>query len=220
MSLTQTERVFGSVHETAINDFLSAFFTARPRYLHYSSSTSLLPPGTPFIAVPSIAFPGVPTGGIDYAVSFELPTVDINPDSSGGASPLPPGAQQFTVKTKVTLTVGCFQRRGLGRRENNFVLTPITAELDVFGRGGLVLAGIGTGAGTVGFVVQEVELVDVTPDPLESVLECLIRTMLQGALSNLQIPIETLLLGAIPFPMTLVRGPLAEVDAASVFANL
>ena len=32
MSLTQAENVFAGIHEDGINDFLRAFFTARPRY--------------------------------------------------------------------------------------------------------------------------------------------------------------------------------------------
>lgn len=225
MSLTQAQFVFGSVHETGINDLLNAFFTTRPRYLNYGSSPLLFPPGTPFISVPPISFPGIPAG-IDFGVSFKIPTVDINPDSSGGTSPLPPGPGQFTVSTTVTLVIGCIRRREprleVLERQGSFAYSPLSATLDVFARGGLIVTGLGTtGAGVViSFQVDDVELVDVKPDPLESVLECLIRMMLQAVLSNVQIPIESMLIGAIPFPMALIRGPLAETDQAKVYANL
>jgi len=37
MSLTETEAAFASIHETALTDLLTAFFTDRPRYLVYGS---------------------------------------------------------------------------------------------------------------------------------------------------------------------------------------
>ena len=169
MSLTQAERVFGSIHETALNDLVVAFFTARPRYLSYSSAPGLLPPGTPFVSMPPIAFPGLP-GGIHFAVRFETPSLDITPDSSGGGSPLPPGPSQITIKTRVTLIVSCSRQNGpFGRSGHPVLTTPLAADLEVFALGRLVVTGIGSGAGTIGFEVQEVELVDITPDPLESV---------------------------------------------------
>lgn len=221
MSLTQTELLFGSINETAINDLLNAFFTARPRYLHYATSAALLPPGTAFITVPPIAFPGIATG-IQYGVSFSLPTLDINPDSSGGADPIPPGASQFTIHTKMTLTVVCVERRpNIDIRTHvPFSFVPINTDLDVFARGHLILMGIGSGAGTIGFQIDDVELVDVKPDSLESVLECLAKMLIQAVLSNIQVPVENMLLGTIPFPIHVIRGPLAETDQAKVFANL
>jgi len=219
MSLTEAQLVFGGVHETGINDLLHAFFDARPRYLNHGSSPLLFPPGTPFISVSPIAFPGIP-GGIDYGVRFTTPTVDINPDTSGGISPLPPGPGQFTINTTVELVIGCLRGRQPPGEDQRGSFIPLSATLGVFARGRLIATGIGGGAGTIGFQVDDVELVDVKPDPLESVLECLIRMMLQAVLSNVQIPIEAMLIGAIPFPMALIRGPLAETDQVKVYANV
>jgi hypothetical protein len=218
VSLTEAEFVFGSVHETGLNDLLNAFFTTQPRYLNHGSSPLLFPPGTPFISIPPISFPGIPAG-INFGVSFEIPAVDITPDTSGG--PLPPGPGQFTVSTTVTLVIGCIRRfRDPAEEEQQGSFIPLRARLGVFARGRLIVTGLGTGAGAVSFQVDDVELVDVQPDPLESVLECLIRMMLQAVLSNVQIPIESLLIGAIPFLLALIRGPLAEADQAKIYVNV
>jgi len=216
MSLTEAQSVFGSVHETALNDLLKAFFSARPRFLNYGSS-SLFPPGTPLIPIPPIPFPGIPAG-IAIGIHFAIPTIDIHPDNSGGRSPLTPNPGQFIIHTTVTLLIGCF-RYYAGPKDRG-AIAPLSTQLDVFASGSLYSTNIGTGAGVIGFLIDKIELVDVKPDSLESLLECMIRMMLQGVLSNIQIPIESMMLGAIPFPMVLARGPLAETDMLKVFANV
>lgn len=206
MSLTEAEHVFAAADENGANDLITAFFTARPQYLTYASPG--LAPATPFTGVPVIAFPGVP-GGIEYRVSFAIPRLDIDPDNSGGTSPLPVGPGQLNVSTKVTITVGCrdFQS-GNSDQRGHFV--PISTTLGLWGRGKFVASG-----GMVRFNLDQVELVDVLPDSLETVLECMIRMMLQAALSNFQLPLNTLTLGSVSLLLT--RGPELETNQVKVY---
>src|SRR4030095_3027189 len=107
VSLTETENLFAGAHETGVNDLLEAYFKARPHLLRYRSSAALYSSDPPALwtPMPPIAFPGVP-GGIDYAVQFHRPIVDLHPDSSGGGlpaqlAPLNPG--ELSVRTRVRL---------------------------------------------------------------------------------------------------------------------
>ncbi len=214
MSLTEVQTLFGAVHENGINDFLTAFFTARPRYLAYGS-TGFVPVTTvAATSVPAIAFPGIP-GGIQFGVVFTIPTVDLHPATGGGSAPLPPGLGQFTLKTTVTLALLCGQG---SEQQQGTVFVPrgsaLIATLDVLARGTIISVG-----GSVGLQVTDVELVDITPDALESLMECLIRMLLQAVLSNIRIPLNALVAGAVPL-VSLVRGPDIATDQVKLWGNI
>src|SRR5438105_4353730 len=107
MSLTLNHHVFAGVEESGINTFLKALFTARPHYLNYGSS-SFVPTSTVNATNMSpILFPGVP-GGVQYAVSFSIPFIDLYPTDTGSISPIPPKPNQFGLHTRVRITLGCF----------------------------------------------------------------------------------------------------------------
>lgn len=177
MSLTESEEVHAGLHESGVNDLLTAVLTARPRLLNYRSSP--LVPGPPVAAtawttMAAIPFPGVP-GGIDWGVQFDIPKVDFHPDSSGGLPPpLVLGANRFSLRTIVTLTllsagpaVVCMTRTTRRKRSLRFgsslnwsesvTLTPCTS-------GPLEAA-------KITFGIDAVEIVDIAPDRLESLLE-------------------------------------------------
>ena len=214
MSLTQAETVFGSVHEQGLNDLLRAFFTARPRHLNY---------GTPFFvpvttaAATSITPPVIPgVGSPQFAILFTIPTVDIHPDSSGGASALIPGPGQFVVQTTVTLALLC------GGIPTTTGTAPIPgellqAQLTVFALCHPVVVNSAPGTGQIGVAVDQVEIVDIQPGGLESILECLILMVLQGALGAMRLPFNTITAGA--FGLILLAGPLAEEDQVKVRGN-
>ena len=222
MSLTQAEHVFAGAHEAGINDLLRAFFTARGHYLNYGTSSFVPTTNASRTNISPIPFPGVP-GGIEYAISFSIPKLDCFPDSSGGASPLPIVRGQFTLHTRARLTVGCAQwsvddRDHNQDRKPRVVLTPISTALDVWARCQPTVTYYGPGIGEIGIQVDAVEIVDITPDTLESVLECVIRMMLQGALSGVKLPFKPLTMGA--FSLILLRGPVVEDDQIKLYGDV
>ena len=102
MSLTQAEHIFGGVHETGINDLLRAFFTARPRHLRYGTPLFVLATTVAETSVAAINFFGL---NIQFEITCSpIPTVDITPGGAGGPA-LPPGVNEFTVRTTLDFTV-------------------------------------------------------------------------------------------------------------------
>jgi hypothetical protein len=222
VSLTQAEHVFAGAHEAGINDLLRAFFTARGHYLNYGTSSFVAATTASATNIAPIPFPGVP-GGIEYAISFSIPKLDCFPDSSGGASPLPIVRGQFTLHTRVRLTVGCAQWSVDDRdynqdRKPRVTRTPISTVLDIWARCQPTVTYYGPGIGEIGIQVDAVEIVDIKPDSLESVLECVIRMMLQGALSGVKLPFKPLTMGA--FSLILLRGPLVEDDQIKLYGDV
>jgi hypothetical protein len=221
MSLTLAERVFASIHESALNDLLTAFFKARPRYLRYGSPAFVSATNVTATQMASIAFPGLP-GGIDWAVRFTPPRIDLfkQSDSLPTQLTLPPGG--FSLRTDVELCVNCVRRRddrkpGQHGKPNNPDKPDdkdkgevTCTRLQVFAIGHMDNWVDGSGNGEIRFRVDAVELVDITPDSLESVLECLIRMLLDAALSQVHLPLRALRAGA--FQLIVTQGPLIEDD--------
>lgn len=199
MSLTQSEHLFAGIHEAGVNDLFRAFFTARPRYLLYG--TAAFVPATTINAtnVPTISFFGQT---IHYQITVGLPIVDIVP---GGTSALTPGPGEFIIKTRVT---GTFLF-------GNITLPPVT--LEVLGLCEPKVVSSTPGTGTIGINLKRVEIVDITPDPLETLIEQFALLILQGVLQNLQIPFNTFTAGA--FGLILLDGPRAETDQFKVRGN-
>src|SRR6266404_6190879 len=102
MSLTGSDEFFASVHESGMNDFVHAFFTARPHYLHYGSPMFVPTSTASETRMDPINFPGVP-GGIQWAVDFTIPIIDLFDDDSGGAMPpqITLNVEQLTIRTSV-----------------------------------------------------------------------------------------------------------------------
>jgi hypothetical protein len=213
VSLTQMNHVFAAVDEKGINTFLKALFTARPHYLNYGSSTFVPVNTVAATNMPPIPFPGVP-GGIQYAVGFAIPVLDLFPPDPT-PSPLPPGPNQFNIHTKVTLTLGCFtwsagDKRGTGK--------PLRTTLNLWARGQLISRYFGPGTGDISLEVDDVRMPDIKPESLENVLDCLIRMMLQAALQNVHLPFHALSAGA--FQLILQRGPEISDDQVKVWGDV
>jgi len=224
VSLTQAEHLFAGINESGVNDFLTAFFRARPHYLNYRTTPAVGP--TPAAAsawttIPPISFPGVPAG-LHRAIQFSTPIIDFDPDSSGGLPPpLTLGSGEFSLRTKVRLGVLCGVKRDGGQNPDGKPVpsgTLLQASLDLWAVGAASGTITGPGTGFVTFEVSQVELVDVTPDPLESVLECLILSMLQGLLSNVQLPFSAVTVDM--FTLNLTRGPETETDEAKLYGDV
>jgi hypothetical protein len=215
VSFTQSDHVFAGVHEHGINTFVVAFFTARPRYLTYATPSLAPPAPAQFISVSAIPFPGIP-GGIQYRARFDVPWVDLFPPDSS-TEPLPPGAGELSVRTKVTLTVGCYQYVGKGN-DRGGQMTPISTTLEVWARGKPQAIYYGPGNGVVNIVLEDVKILDVKPASLDAVLECVLRMVLQAVLNNLHLPFHALTAGA--FQLILTRGPLIEDDQLKMWGTV
>jgi hypothetical protein len=215
MSLTLADTVMAAVHENGVNDFMAAFFRARPRHLVYGTP-EFVPVTT--VNATSISPMIVPTpfgsGTIDLLIVFAPPTLDFNPDSSGGTSPLPPGPGQLAVRTTVELTVAC--RPGVGRHEAE--VEPLSASLNLFATGAPFDFGVGLYVTETIFNLDRLEIVDIAPDHLESVLECLMLMMLRAALRNFRLPFSAMSVGFFEF--VLKNGPLIENDQIKVFGDV
>ncbi|GAB2838020.1 hypothetical protein [Streptomyces daliensis] len=215
MSLTEAENVFAGVNEQGLNDFLTAFFTARPRWLNYrtSSAVAAVPASAnDWTALPVISFPGVP-GGIEYAVRFGIPRIEFHPQSLPLPPPLSLNAGQFALHTDVDLVLLC--RRPRNVNEEKPTSTPITARLGVSAVGRPVVRVTGPGTGTVSLSLIAVEIEDITPDTLESLVECLVLTLLRAVLDGVALPFDALSAGA--FSLNLLRGPESEDDQLKLY---
>src|SRR6266852_2760196 len=133
MSLTQNFHVCASVGESGINTLLKDLFTTRPHYLNYGSPAFVPTSTVNATIVSAIAFPGVPTG-IQFAVSFSIPTIDLFPPDAGSTSPIPPAQNQFGLHTKVRLLVGCYTWTDGDKRGQ---MKPLFVDLDVWALGSI-----------------------------------------------------------------------------------
>jgi hypothetical protein len=231
LSLTGPDHVFAGIHEDGANDLLRAFFGARPHYLRYGSPPFVTATSVSATLIAPIAFPGVP-GGIGWSVRFTVPVVDFHPDSSGGAMPpqLTLGPGNLSVRTRVQLCVQCGKRQkgdrdwpqGDGKKDpgrgGGWSFTPICTVLEAWAVANPVGRYFSPGVGDVGVHLDAVELVDVTPDTLESVLECVIRMMLDAVLESARLPFHGLTAGA--FSLILTRGPEIESDTLQLWGDV
>jgi hypothetical protein len=228
VSLTETDEVFASIHESALNDFIHAFFNARPRYRRYGS-----PAFAPVTTVNQTRMDAIPLPGggtVDWRVTFEIPEIDLFKKDM----PLPPQLTlqpgQFSLRTAVELCVICApgkgrphddkrgnrEGKGDGRRDDSREL--VCTKLGVFAIGHLESWHHSDGTGEVRLRLDALELVDITPDSLESVLECLIRMILDAALQEVKLPIKALRAGA--FQLIVTRGPDIADDRIKVFGDV
>jgi hypothetical protein len=230
MSLTQTETVFASVHEDALNDALTAFCTARPRYLSYGSPSFTPVTTAAETRMDAIAFPGVP-GGIQWRLRLSIPRIDLFKQSRALPPELSLGPGQFSVELDAELCIECRKiridpkppRPDKGGRDNpnqpprddNHPLSELTCfKLRLFAVGHLEHVLTSTGEDGIAFAVDAVEIVDIKPDELESFLECLMFLILQAVLAGIRLPLRALRAGA--FQLVPVAGPLIEDDQIKV----
>jgi hypothetical protein len=233
MSLTESEAVFASIHETALNDLLTAFFTDRPRYGVYGSPSFVPSTTVSETSMAAIPFPGVP-GGIQWRVRLGIPKVDLFKQTL----PLPPELSlnpgQFSARLDVELCLDCRRlkidprppRGGPNDRKNDreprdtrHPLEEVTCcKLKVFAVGHIEHVMAVTGEDAIALAVDAVEIVDIKPDELESVLECLLFMILQAVLAEVRLPLRALRAGA--FQLIPVVGPLIEDDRIKMRGNV
>jgi hypothetical protein len=220
VSLTEAEHLFAGVHETGANDLLRAFFTARPQHLNYRTSPAVGPvpaSAAAWTTIPAISFPGVP-GGIQLAIQFSIPTVDFDPDTLGVPPPLVFASGEFSIRTTVRLAVLCGSRRGDDPDQQGQTFVLQGAVLQVVGLGRVRVQTFGPGAGELSFELEAVEIVDIAPADLESLLECLILQLLRAVLSTVRLPFSGIPLAGV-FTLQLLRGPEVEDDQMKLYGD-
>ncbi len=233
MSLTEAQAVFASVHETALNDFLVAFFTDRPRYLVYGSPSFVPTTTVAETTMAAIAFPGVP-GGIQWRVRLGIPQVDLFKQTMSLPPELSLNPGQFGARLDVELCLDCRRLKIDPRpprdkpkepkddhqpKDDRHPLSEVTCcKLQVFAVGHLEHVVAVTGEDGIALAVDAVEIVDIKPDELESVLECLLFMILQAVLAEVRLPLRALRAGA--FQLIPVVGPLIEDDQIKMRGNV
>ncbi|HEY6344858.1 MAG TPA: hypothetical protein VIY49_25455 [Bryobacteraceae bacterium] len=217
MSLTQTHHVFVGVEESGINTFLHALFTARPHYLNYGSPFFVPTSTVTATSVSAIPFPGVP-GGIQFDVSFSVPTVNLYPPDPGSTSPIPPGPNQFGLHTSVTIVLGCMTWGQETNLRSTVSISPISATLDVWALGTPTSQYSGPGTGSIGLQVLDVRIPAIQPEKFEAIIDCLIRMLLNAVLANVQLPFHALSLGA--FTLILEAGPEIDNHEVEVWGSI
>ncbi|MEH6829461.1 MAG: hypothetical protein V7661_01360 [Sulfitobacter sp.] len=180
MSLTGSEGLFAAVHQDGINDVVRAYFTSRPRYLNVGSSFFV-----PSTTVNATRIDAIDIGaGIHFLIELEIPRLDLHPDTFGFA--LPPNQNQFSLEIKGKITLLCRKER---RDDTGKVPggQTITTELGICSQGHIERTG-----DFLRFVIDNVEIKDISPDSLESIMECIIGMVLNEALSDLLVPYEAI----------------------------
>jgi hypothetical protein len=227
VSLTQTENVFASIHESALNDVLTAFCTERPRYLVYGSPSFVPATTVAETAMPAIAFPGVP-GGIQWRVRLSIPRVDLFPKTFALPPQLSLSQGRFSAEIAVELCLDCRllridprppkPRHGKDEPSRDPKRPPTgqltCCQLEVFAVGHIQHVLAATGEDAIALAVDGVEIVDISPDEVEAVLECLLFMILQAVLAEIRLPLRALRAGA--FQLSLTVGPLIEDDQVKV----
>jgi hypothetical protein len=225
MSLTETEAVFASIHEDALNDLLTAFCTDRPRYLVYGSPSFVPATTVAETSMPAIAFPGVP-GGIQWRIRLTIPRIDLFKQTA----PLPPeltlAPGEFSASLGGELCLDCRRlkidpqppRTKPGERppdnrkpdERHPPEELTCCQLEVFAVGHIEHVMTSTGEDAIVLAVDAVEIVDIAPKEVEAVLECFLFMILQAVLAEIRLPLRALRVGA--FQLALTQGPLIEDD--------
>lgn len=228
MSLTQAEMVFAGVHENGLNDFLTAFFTDRPRHLVYGSPAFVPATSVAETSMAAIPFPGVP-GGIEWRIALSIPRVDLYKQTTALPPELSLQPGQFSAAIEAELCLDCRRlkidprppREGTKGRGDDKPTHPLReatcCKLKVFAIGHLEHVLAQNGEDAIAFAVDAVEIVDIAPAEVEAVLECLLFMILQAVLADVRLPLRSLRVGA--FNLAVTVGPLIEDDQIKARGN-
>ncbi|WP_298798330.1 hypothetical protein [uncultured Pseudonocardia sp.] len=167
----------------------------------------------------AIPFPGV-AGGIEWRVRLSRPVIDLHPQSVALPPELALAQGGLSIRLGVEICLDCRRLRIDPRppRPNDDDTKPAThplreatcCKLEVFAVGGLQRVAAAGGQDAITFRIDGVEIVDVAPEEVERLLECLLFMILQAVLATIRIPLTALRAGA--FALALTVGPAIEDD--------
>jgi hypothetical protein len=240
MSLTETSEVFVAVEESALNDLITAVCTTRPHLLHYGSPAFVPANSVSATQMAPIPFPGSPglQWSVELTIpQLDLFKQDLQlpPELSLG-----PGQFSLSTVVKLCVDCADRhdgkgddhqdhdhdhehdpkhdepQKDDRGRKpwpddrdDWGKARNAVCCKLGVFAVGHLVSTWV-NGQQAIGFALDSLEIVDVEPNALESVLECLLTMILRSVLATLSLPVTALELDA--FTLTPTQGPLIDVN--------
>jgi len=233
MSLSQAAGLFAGIHENAINDVLRAFARQRPRYFAYGSPGFVPATSVAETQMGAIPFPGV-AGGIEWRIRLGLPQIDLFKQTL----PLPPELTLqpggFSAQLGVELCLDCRQLKidpnpppdfnpdrpppDQRPNDNPHPVRELTcAKLRVFAVGHLERVLSVGGEEAIAFGIDRVEIVDIAPAEVETLLECFLFMILQAVFASIRLPLSALRIGA--FSLNITQGPLIEDDEIRVRGN-
>ena len=236
MSLTDSSEVFVAV---ALNDLITAVCGTRPHLLNYGSPAFVPANSVSATQMAPIPFPGSPGLQWSVRLStpvLDLFKQDqaLPPELSLGA-----GQFSLSTKVRLCVDCASRGRNEPGedprghdhpghdpedpkdpdhrddqqwpddRDDWGKARNPMCCTLDVFAVGHLVSTWA-AGQQAIDIALDAVEIVDIEPNALESVIECLLTMVLRSVLATLSLPVTALELGA--FTLTPTVGPLIDVN--------
>lgn len=220
MSLTGAHHAFVAAHEDGMNVIIEAFRIARPRLFSYGSSAlggGLAPAPTSLMS--DITIPGT---SVAFPIRIDFPFLKIDCFPANPGSGLPPeltplAVDEFSIEAIVELTVLCCRRvpdPDISTHEPQ-ECEELTAKLALWAIGSPTATPAGGGVTNLGLTVRAVEIVEIDPNELENILECLLKMILDQAV----LPRITFALDKITtdfFTLVLADGP--HVDEDRIFA--
>ena len=230
MSLTQAADVFASIHEDALNDLITAIATDRPRLLVYGSPAFVPVTTVSETRMDAIPFPGI-AGGIEWRVRFDTPHIDLFDQDDPLPSELTLNPERFSVRIGMELCLDCRRIKidprpkprddhddhDASDKDRHPLRAATCCKLEVFAIGRLMRVSTTSGEDAITFEVDAVEIVDIKPDEVEAVLECLIFMILQAVLATFRVPLRALRVGA--FNLAVTQGPLIEDDQVKAWGS-
>ncbi len=148
-------------------------------------------------------------------VDLSIPQFDLYPPNGPLPPPLVLGANQLRIKTEARITLGCLQT---GASEKRGTLTPVSTDLEVWAIGHPVSQTFSLGVGDIYFHVDEVKVMPVAPASLDAVLDCLLRMILNGVLTSLQLPFK--IFNVDFFKLILEEGPLVTANQIEIRGDI
>jgi hypothetical protein len=254
MSLTKSAGVYASVHERGLNRILDELKKQRPVWFNFgtdyfieSPDKAMLQPLATEEITPEDAIDIPGTGGqlgIDFIVQVGKTAVDFFPKTLSGYPPeIGLSKDQAVLKTELAVTlayptkvsVRIVRGKEKGwRRVYSHSTSIIATKLDVWAKVAPVIVVEPANMSDLGssmekklsFDLKKLEIVDIKPDSLETVIETVCSNVIQwGFLQNLRLPVSIMVLDMFTIeldggisPNPAIKGDRTEVWADVVLA--
>ncbi len=212
MALTAGHAAYAALHENGINKFVRNVYVARPHYFHYA--TSLFGGGTTNISLLTpLQVPGL-GDVIQYSIEISQPVIDFVPEDAGSTLPAPLtlGTNKFSLAAEIRMCIAC----GLRDQREKWSPQRLCAVLNVWAVGHPTVESLGATDKLVGLQIDDIVVKNV--GDLEQIVECIAKDMVNALLTQLQLKVSELVLGA--FGLILAAGPEISDDQLKVWGDI